>query len=789
MEESKIINVAIVGGGPGCKAIMDMIFAAKLSQLRMNLIGVACTNPKALGYLYAKEKGIYTTTDYRDLYELSELHMIIELTGRGEVANEIYRTKPDRIRVMGNVAARLFWDVFQIEEERIEERRRSERESREREEHLQAILDSIQTGVLLIDAETHEIVETNPLACRLIGRDKEEIIGHICHEFVCPAKKGKCPITDMGRQMDNSENVLLTSDKGTLSIIKTVVPVVFEGRRHLLESFLDITERKKVEDELRESQERYYTVLEACPDPVVVYDMKGRGTYINPAFTRVFGWTPGEILGMKLQYVPKENWPETKMMIDKVLAGESFTGVESRRYTKAGNILDVSISAAIYMGRDGFPAGSVHILRDITDRKLVEEALKKAHDTLERRVSERTHELAETTNQLREELRERRRTEEALRESEERFRVLSAELDSGLSEVLTALEEISSGNPDIRIPEESTLPSISELKHTVNLTAKSLTEIVDLSHEFAIGLAEHFEKLDRVCKGDLSARISGVSRVEILESLRKVTNLMIDSVSRELSERKRTEKALRRAQADYEAKAQALKTANEELSQYAYVVSHDLKAPLRAIHSYGDFLREDLEGSLGPDQEMYLNGLNRAIRQGEELVDDLLEFSRVGKRRGPIEAVDLSEFFKDLVLTLDLPSDVEVYIAEDFPKIEADVTLLRQIFRNLIINAVKFNHSEKKHVELGWCDRRDIYELTVRDNGIGIDPRYTEQIFRVFQRLHTRKEYDGTGLGLAIVKKAALKLNGTVGVESAPGKGSTFFVTLPKTKGKSSDEQ
>ena len=789
MEESKIINVAIVGGGPGCKAIMDMIFAAKLSQLRMNLIGVACTNPKALGYLYAKEKGIYTTTDYRDLYELSELHMIIELTGRGEVANEIYRTKPDRIRVMGNVAARLFWDVFQIEEERIEERRRSERESREREEHLQAILDSIQTGVLLIDAETHEIVETNPLACRLIGRDKEEIIGHICHEFVCPAKKGKCPITDMGRQMDNSENVLLTSDKGTLSIIKTVVPVVFEGRRHLLESFLDITERKKVEDELRESQERYYTVLEACPDPVVVYDMKGRGTYINPAFTRLFGWTPGEILGMKLQYVPKENWPETKMMIDKVLAGESFTGVESRRYTKAGNVLDVSISAAIYMGRDGFPAGSVHILRDITDRKLVEEALKKAHDTLERRVSERTHELAETTNQLREELRERRRTEEALRESEERFRVLSAELDSGLSEVLTALEEISSGNPDIRIPEESTLPSISELKHTVNLTAKSLTEIVDLSHEFAIGLAEHFEKLDRVCKGDLSARISGVSRVEILESLRKVTNLMIDSVSRELSERKRTEKALRRAQADYEAKAQALKTANEELSQYAYVVSHDLKAPLRAIHSYGDFLREDLEGSLGPDQEMYLNGLNRAIRQGEELVDDLLEFSRVGKRRGPIEAVDLSEFFKDLVLTLDLPSDVEVYIAEDFPKIEADVTLLRQIFRNLIINAVKFNHSEKKHVELGWRDRRDIYELTVRDNGIGIDPQYTEQIFRVFQRLHTRKEYDGTGLGLAIVKKAALKLNGTVGVESAPGKGSTFFVTLPKTKGKSSDEQ
>lgn len=780
MEDSSVINVAIVGGGPGCKAIMDMIFAAKLSQLRMQLIGVACTNPKAVGYLYAKEKGIYTTTNYLDLYDLPELHMIIELTGRDEVANEIYRTKPDHIRVMGNVAASLFWDVFQIEEERIRERTKAENELRERETHLRAILDSIQTGVLLIDAETHKIVEINPLACRLIGLSRQEILGHICHEFVCPAERGKCPITDLGQQMDNSENVLLTAEKGPIPILKTVVSVVLEGREHLLESFLDITERKKVEDELRESQERYYTVLEASPDPVVVYDMEGRGIYINPAFTRVFGWTPGEILGMKLRYVPRENWPETKMMIDKVLAGENFSGVESRRYTKKGNILDVSISAAIYMGRDGSPAGSVHILRDITDRKLVEEALQKAHDNLERRVSERTHELAEATQRLRKELAERKRTEEALRISEERYRTLSSELDSGLSEVLTALAEISSGNPEVRIPETSMLPSIAKLKHTVNLTAKSLAEIVELSHEFAVGLAEHFEKLDRVSKGDLSARVSGVSQVEILEALRRVTNMMIESVSRELAQRKRTEKALLRAQKNYETQAKALKTANEELSEYAYVVSHDLKAPLRAIRSYGDFLREDLEGRLEPEQQTYLDGLNRAIRQGEELVDDLLEFSRVGKRLGPIEAIDVKGVLHDLVVALDLPADVEVYIPEDLPELKGDETLVRQIFRNLLTNAVKFNHSEKKRVELGWREGPDVHELFVRDNGIGIDPQYSEKIFRVFQRLHTRTEYEGTGLGLAIVKKAAAKLHGTVRVESTPGEGSTFFVTLPK---------
>ncbi len=651
MEEGQVLNVAIVGGGAGCKAIMDMIFAEKLSQLRMKLIGVACSNPDAVGYKYAQGKAIFTTTDYLELYKLPGLNMLIELTGKQGVANEIFRTKPDHVRLMGNVAARLFWDVFQIEEERIGDRNRAETEFRESEQRLRSILDTIETGVLLIDPETHIIVEVNPFAAKLIGLPRKKVLGRICHKFICPAGEGKCPITDLGQEMDNSENVLLTASGHRVPILKTVAPLKLGGRKHLLESFLDITERKKAENELRESQERYYTVLEASPDPIVVYDMKGRCTYVNPAFTNVFGWTPGEIMGLKVRYVPKENWPETKIMIDKVLAGESSSGVESRRYTKAGNVLDVSISAAIYLNRDGTPVGSIHILRDITDRKLVEEALQKAHEKLELRVEERTAKLAESAEQLK----------------------------------------------------------------------------------------------------------------------------------AELAERKHTEKALRFAHKDLAVKAAALESANEELSQYAFVVSHDLKAPLRAIHNYSDFLREDLEGSLGPEQTTYLDGLNRAVRQGEELVSDLLEFSRVGKRRGPVEAVDMGVFFRELMGTFDLPSDIEVVMADDLPTIEADQTLLRQIFRNLIVNAAKFNDSAHKRIELGWAlAPEDRCEFFVRDNGIGIDSQYHEQIFRVFQRLHTRQEYDGTGLGLAIVKKASSKLYGSVCIESMPGKGSTFFITLPK---------
>jgi two-component system cell cycle sensor histidine kinase/response regulator CckA len=142
--------------------------------------------------------------------------------------------------------------------------------------------------------------------------------------------------------------------------------------------FANALEHKRAEEALRESEEKYRTVLEAAPDPVVVYNMEGKVIYLNPAFTRVFGWTPEELLGRKIGYVPEENWPETQTMIDRVIAGESLSGIRSRRYTKQRAILDVSISVATYLNRDGTPAGSVHTLRDTTEQRQLEAQLRQA---------------------------------------------------------------------------------------------------------------------------------------------------------------------------------------------------------------------------------------------------------------------------------------------------------------------------------------------------------------------------------------------------------------------------
>ncbi len=139
-----------------------------------------------------------------------------------------------------------------------------------------------------------------------------------------------------------------------------------------------IADGKQTERALRESEEKYRTVLEASPDSVVVYDMEGKVIYLNPAFTRVFGWTLEELAGKTIGNVPEENQPETRMMLDKVMAGEAFSGIQSRRYTKGGSIVHVSISAAVYRDREGTPMGSVFNLRDITEQKKLEARLQQA---------------------------------------------------------------------------------------------------------------------------------------------------------------------------------------------------------------------------------------------------------------------------------------------------------------------------------------------------------------------------------------------------------------------------
>ena len=247
----------------------------------------------------------------------------------------------------------------------------------------------------------------------------------------------------------------------------------------------------------------------------------------------------------------------------------------------------------------------------------------------------------------------------------------------------------------------------------------------------------------------------------------------------DITDRKKNEEAISSTISLLEQKTQALTETNTELSQFTYVVSHDLKAPLRAIHSYCDWLSDDLDGQLEEEQQEYISGMQDAVHQSESLIDDLLELSRVGRRAAPSEVIALSSFFYNLTRSVIKDESVDIKISDEMPSIEVSPTVLTQVFQNLLTNACTYNHSENKKIEIHGEIKANDYIISIRDNGIGIDEKFHDRIFQLFQRLHTKEEYDGTGIGLAIVQKAVLNLNWSLNLKSKPDEGSTFFISMP----------
>jgi PAS domain S-box-containing protein len=260
-------------------------------------------------------------------------------------------------------------------------------------------------------------------------------------------------------------------------------------------------------------------------------------------------------------------------------------------------------------------------------------------------------------------------------------------------------------------------------------------------------------------------------------------------ILRDASERKKREESLRAAYERLDRQTTRLRESNQALADYASAASHDLKEPLRAIRNYADFLMEDLGDSVEAEQLTLLNGLTRAAKEAQELVDDLLSYAQVSTVAPTFEEVDLGRTVSNMVGALDLPDDAKVEVAKDWPSIPVSITLLRQIIQNLVYNGIKFNQSEQKIVQLASrSDADGMCNISIADNGIGIDSRHFEQIFQVFRRLHTRSEYAGTGIGLAIVQRAASRMGGQVRVESELGNGSTFVVSLPLNRVEDDDD-
>jgi signal transduction histidine kinase len=229
--------------------------------------------------------------------------------------------------------------------------------------------------------------------------------------------------------------------------------------------------------------------------------------------------------------------------------------------------------------------------------------------------------------------------------------------------------------------------------------------------------------------------------------------------------------------------ATELERRNAELSAFTYSVSHDLKEPLRTIEAFSQFVIEDYAERMDEQGRDYLTRMAAAAARLKQMIDDLLLLSRAGQAPDRVSSISVRDVVQEVVGAFDSrirDREARVEVVNDLPPVLADGPRVEQIFGNLISNGLKFNHEKAPVVEVGFAAAEDgIGTFYVRDNGIGIDPRYGERIFQVFQRLHRREEYEGTGAGLAIVKRAVEALGGRVWFNSEPGAGTTFYVSLP----------
>jgi light-regulated signal transduction histidine kinase (bacteriophytochrome) len=223
-----------------------------------------------------------------------------------------------------------------------------------------------------------------------------------------------------------------------------------------------------------------------------------------------------------------------------------------------------------------------------------------------------------------------------------------------------------------------------------------------------------------------------------------------------------------------------LAISNQELKDFAYIVSHDLKAPLRGIASIAMWLNQDYGDRLDHEGQEMLQLISGRVRRMTDLIDGVLEYSRVGQLREAKTEIDLTKLITDMIETLSPPQGIQIVMDTKLPTLLAEKTRIQQVFQNLMSNAIKYMGQEQGEIHIGHSQHQGFWQFFVRDTGVGIEARDWEKVFQIFQTLTPRDQADSTGVGLAIVKKIVEMYGGHIWVTSEVGKGSTFYFTLPR---------
>ena len=522
-------------------------------------------------------------------------------------------------------------------------------------------------------------------------------------------------------------------------------------------------------------------IVQSSQDAIVGKDLQGVITTWNSGAEQMFGYSAGEAVGKSITIlIPADRLHEEARIQSAFQSGESIEHFETVRRRKDGSLVDVSISVSPIRNADGVISGASKILRDISARKRSEAQLRHQRDILKSIVAGAPLEsILESLTHAIEQVAERpiiatillvspdgcRLQPIAGRRAPAAWTKLLSDLPIGPD--MGACGAAAASGERVIIADTQTDPRWAGYEAEAaryNLRACWSSPIFSSNRKVLGTFAVY-----RPVAGEPTP--SEIQHVEVFTETAAIA-----------IQHQRAEAARRQMEAKLEQmvaeRTASLQHANHELEAFAYSVSHDLRAPLRAMSAYAEAVLEERPKDLSPLAIDYLNKIRRCATRLDALTQDVLALTGISRSEVPLAAVALDPLIHDLIANRP-EFDGRVKVRGPLGNVCGHEGLLGQIFANLLENGVKFvRRGEVPQVEMWTESRGDHLRVFVRDDGIGIEPRDQSKIFNIFQRVHPEKAYEGTGIGLSIVKRAAEKMGGTVGVTSDGSQGSTFWVDL-----------
>lgn len=526
------------------------------------------------------------------------------------------------------------------------------------------------------------------------------------------------------------------------------------------------TELDRAYSNLQKTAAQYQDLYDNAPDMYLSVDPETSNVMrCNQTLIKELGYSYPEIVGHSVidLYHPDFHL-EAQKAFQTIVDTDEIRNIYLVAQRKDGTTLDVSVNVQGFRDKHGKLQYSRSSWRDISARKRLENQLMQINADLDEKVQNRTRAL-----QL---------AAQSLKESQARLELALEASGDGWWDWNMLTEEVIWSDQFLQMLEYEP----GELSPSFK-TWQSLIHPDDLPRVQAL-LKDHlqhkaipyvFDHRVRTKSGQWKW-IAALGKVVAWNNQGKPLRMV--GMHHDISDRKQAEQEMQRINAE-------LLRSNQELGQFAYVASHDLQEPLRKIGSFTDLLADRYQDQLDEKADRYIRYITDGAARMQGLIDDLLSFSRVGQAELKIKSIALSSLVEQVLIDLEKVIEqrhVELVI-DPLPTVAVDPVQMRQVFQNLIANAIKYCQADIPSIHVKAIQNQDVWTISVKDNGIGIDPQFSERIFVIFQRLHHREEYSGTGIGLAICKKIVERHGGQIWVESAEGQGAIFSFTLPVRNG------